>query len=196
MHPFIKIRFLNRGKKEKKTFVQACCGARWYGEANLGRWKPDEVRFSNYPVLIWCRLILFVAIFLIWCIVKEPDEVFFGHNHYSFSIILLLCRNLAKMKSSLGNQLEDMKRLAEGEARDKVLVWKFFMINDQDGNDDGNDDWEASGEVTFSKKYLLHHKIHLVTSGGVVIIWWWWWSDMEFVQNFTPPEFQAKTFTP
>ena len=62
------------------------------------------------------------------------------------------------MKSSLGNQLEDMKRLAEGEARDKVLVWKFFMINDQDGNDDsnddgnddGNDDWEASGEVTFS----------------------------------------------
>ena len=58
------------------------------------------------------------------------------------------------MKSSLGNQLEDMKRLAEGEARDKVLVWKFFMINDQDGDYDGdydgNDDWEASGEVTFS----------------------------------------------
>ena len=35
-------------------------------------------------------------------------------------------RNLAKMKSSLANQLEDMKRLAEGEARDKaLLVGKF-----------------------------------------------------------------------
>ena len=54
------------------------------------------------------------------------------------------------MKSSLGNQLEDMKRLAEGEARDKVLFWKFFMINDQDSNDDDDDAWEASGEVTFS----------------------------------------------
>ena len=54
------------------------------------------------------------------------------------------------MKSSLGNQLEDMKRLAEGEARDKVLFWKFFMINDQDSDDDSNVDWEASGETTFS----------------------------------------------
>ena len=35
-------------------------------------------------------------------------------------------RNLAKMKSSLANQLEDMKRLAEAEARDKaLLVGKF-----------------------------------------------------------------------
>ena len=79
------------------------------------------------------------------------------------------------MKSSLGNQLEDMKRLAEGEARDKVLFWKFFMSNDYDGDydsdDDGNDDWEASGEVTFSKNYLLHQKYFLVTSGGVVILW-------------------------
>ena len=38
-------------------------------------------------------------------------------------------RNLAKMKSSLANQLEDMKRLAEGEARDKaILVGKFKVL--------------------------------------------------------------------
>ena len=81
------------------------------------------------------------------------------------------------MKSSLGNQLEDMKRLAEGEARDKVLVWKFFMINDQDGDDDsdgdGNDDWEASGEVTFSKNYLFHQKIlssHFWWGGDLMIM--------------------------
>ena len=40
-------------------------------------------------------------------------------------------RNLAKMKSSLANQLEDMKRLAEGEARDKVGSSSSGLLSDK-----------------------------------------------------------------
>ena len=47
----------------------------------------------------------------------------------------------------------------------------MIIDGDYDIDDDGNDDWEASGEVTFSKNYLLHQKYFLVTSGGVVILW-------------------------
>ena len=31
---------------------------------------------------------------------------------------------------------------------------------------------------------------------AVLIGTWLYWADMEFVQNFTPPDFQAKNFTP
>ena len=53
----------------------------------------------------------------------KPDEV----TREQVLLIFLGLRNLAKMKTSLANQLEDMKRLAEGEARDKVSGFNYTV---------------------------------------------------------------------